>query len=74
MRWSTMQCAMPEPYTLIEYKLIQSQTMQPSPGRQSTWLHAAIDSDDGGITVACSYKVSELDVPKRDLSLLYDGY
>ncbi len=59
---------MPESYTLIEMKLNQSQTMPQTMSARATWLHAAIDGEDGEVTVACLYPVvSDRDVPKRDL-------
>jgi len=59
---------MPESYALIEMELYQSQTMPQTPSMRPTWLHAAVDGQDGEVTVACSYQVvTERDVPRRDL-------
>ena len=59
---------MTESYTLIEMEPDRTQTMPPMPSRRSAWLHAAVDSEDGGVIVACSYPVvSERDVPKREV-------
>jgi hypothetical protein len=59
---------MPEPYAVMEYKLNQSQTMPPSPGRQLMWLHAGVEGEGREVTVACSYLVVPgRDVPRRDL-------
>lgn len=59
---------MPESFALIEMELYQSQTMPPTLSRRPTWLHAAVNGEDGEVTVACSYRVvTEQDVPLRDL-------
>jgi hypothetical protein len=65
---------MPESYTLIEMELYQMPTMPPVPGKRAAWLHAAIDGEDGEVTVACSYPViSDRDVPRPDLPFSADS-